>query len=60
MINTNKIGSYPKDDKAEEVFQQYIKLESEDRSKFMSKVTNWLTKRIEEDNKRRAELEVKK
>ena len=55
MINTSKIGSFPKDDKVEEVFQQYIKLEYADRSKFMSKVTNWLTKKIEEDNKRRAE-----
>lgn len=41
--------------KVEEVFQQYIKLEHEDRSIFMSKVTNWLTKRIEEDNRKRAE-----
>jgi len=46
--------------KVEELFQQYIKLEHEDRGIFMSKVTNWLTKRIEEDNKRRKELETKK
>lgn len=46
--------------KVEELFQQYIKLEHEDRSIFMSKVTNWLTKRIEEDNKRRKELETNK
>jgi len=46
--------------KVEEVFQQYIKLEHEDRGIFMSKVTNWLTTRIEADNKRRKELETKK
>ncbi len=44
----------------EELFQQYIKLEHEDRGIFMSKVTNWLTSRIEADNKRRKELEINK
>lgn len=56
------ISTKPKEeiDKAEEVFQQYIKLEDEDRGSFMNKVTRWLTQRVEEDNKRRRELEDKK
>lgn len=47
MINTSKIGSFIKDDKAEHLFQQYIKLEHEDRDMFMNKVTRWLINKAE-------------
>ncbi len=57
MINTNKIGSFQKEDKAEEYFQLYTKLEAEDRSLVLSKITNWLIKKVEADNKARADKE---
>ena len=51
------ISTKPKEqvNNIEELFQQYVKLEPDDRGKFMSKIINWLTKRVDEDNKKRAE-----